>query len=94
MSAWIKMIPDEEADEALRDVLQLARTPHGTVDNVSAGISSHTGNSSQVFEFEDEDRQFEWAAEVSHYNGRLNADGLPDPFCCVFAGSTVGTVSD
>ncbi len=34
MSAWIKMIPDEEADEALRDVLSLARTPHGTVDNV------------------------------------------------------------
>lgn len=34
MSAWIEMITDEEADEALRDVLQLARTPHGTVDNV------------------------------------------------------------
>lgn len=34
MSAWIKMIPDEEADADLLDVLQLARTPHGTVDNV------------------------------------------------------------
>ena len=34
MSAWIKMISDEEADEALLDVLKLARTPHGTVDNV------------------------------------------------------------
>ena len=34
MSAWIKMIPDDEADDALRDVLALARTPHGTVDNV------------------------------------------------------------
>lgn len=34
MSAWIKMISDEEADEALSDVLKLARTPHGTVDNV------------------------------------------------------------
>jgi len=34
MSAWIKMIPDEEADSELLDVLQLARTPHGTVDNV------------------------------------------------------------
>ncbi len=34
MSAWIKMIADEEADEALQEVLQLARTPHGTVDNV------------------------------------------------------------
>ena len=34
MPAWIKMISDEEADHNLRDVLQLARTPHGTVDNV------------------------------------------------------------
>ena len=34
MSAWIRMIPDEEADEALSEVLALARSPHGTVDNV------------------------------------------------------------
>lgn len=34
MSAWIKMIADTEADENLLDVLALARTPHGTVDNV------------------------------------------------------------
>jgi len=34
VAAWIKMIGDEEADEALRAVLDLARTPHGTVDNV------------------------------------------------------------
>lgn len=34
MSAWIRMISDDDADEALRDVLDLARTPHGTVDNV------------------------------------------------------------
>lgn len=34
MSAWIRMIPDEEADAALKEVLDLARTPHGTVDNV------------------------------------------------------------
>ena len=34
MSAWIKMIPDEEANDELLDVLELARTPHGTVDNV------------------------------------------------------------
>lgn len=34
MAAWIKMIADEEADEALLEVLKLARTPHGTVDNV------------------------------------------------------------
>jgi uncharacterized peroxidase-related enzyme len=34
MSAWIKMIPDEEASEDLLNILKLARTPHGTVDNV------------------------------------------------------------
>jgi uncharacterized peroxidase-related enzyme len=34
MSAWIEMIDDEDADEDLRAALDLARTPHGTVDNV------------------------------------------------------------
>ena len=34
MGAWIEMISDEDADETLRDALHLARTPHGTVDNV------------------------------------------------------------
>lgn len=34
MSAWIKMISDEDADEALSEALKRARTPHGTVDNV------------------------------------------------------------
>ncbi len=34
MSAWIRMISDEDADEHLKATLDLARTPHGTVDNV------------------------------------------------------------
>lgn len=34
MSAWIRMISDEDADDRLLSVLELARTPHGTVDNV------------------------------------------------------------
>ena len=34
MTAWIKMVSDEEADTELLEVLKLARTPHGTVDNV------------------------------------------------------------
>ena len=34
MSAWIEMVSDEAADDALLEVLKLARTPHGTVDNV------------------------------------------------------------
>ena len=34
MAAWIEMIADEDADAELLEVLALARTPHGTVDNV------------------------------------------------------------
>ena len=34
MTAWIEMIDDNAADETLREVLDLSRTPHGTVDNV------------------------------------------------------------
>ena len=34
MSAWIKMISDEDANEDLLNILELSRTPHGTVDNV------------------------------------------------------------
>lgn len=34
MSAWIRMLSDKEADETLRQAFCLARTPHGTVDNV------------------------------------------------------------
>lgn len=34
MSAWIRMISDEDADETLLAALDTARTPHGTVDNV------------------------------------------------------------
>ena len=34
MSAWIRMLTDDEADADLTDALAGARTPHGTVDNV------------------------------------------------------------
>ena len=34
MSAWIEMIADTDADGALKQALDRARTPHGTVDNV------------------------------------------------------------
>ena len=34
MSAWIRMINDEEADESLKNALDMAKTPHNTVDNV------------------------------------------------------------
>ena len=34
MAAWIEMIGDADADPDLREALDRARTPHGTVDNV------------------------------------------------------------
>ena len=34
MSAWIKMVSDADADGELKELLDGARTPHGTVDNV------------------------------------------------------------
>lgn len=43
MSAWISMISDAEADDDLLDALSLARTPHGTVDNVMR-VHSHRPN--------------------------------------------------
>ncbi len=43
MSAWISMISDEDADDDLLDALKLARTPHGTVDNVMR-VHSHRPN--------------------------------------------------
>jgi len=43
MSAWISMISDADANEDLTDALQLARTPHGTVDNVMR-VHSHRPN--------------------------------------------------
>ncbi|MCW5642858.1 MAG: peroxidase-related enzyme [Rhodoferax sp.] len=34
MTAWIKMVPVEEATGQLKDMYELAKTPSGTVDNV------------------------------------------------------------
>ena len=34
MSAWIKMIPPEQAQGLLKEMYDKVRTPHGTVDNV------------------------------------------------------------
>ena len=34
MSAWIRMVPPDEATGTLKEMYEKARTPHGTVDNV------------------------------------------------------------
>ena len=33
-AAWISMVEDEEADDQLKQIFDVARTPHGTLDNV------------------------------------------------------------
>jgi len=43
MTAWISMISDADASDDLLDALALARTPHGTVDNVMR-VHSHRPN--------------------------------------------------
>ena len=43
MTAWISMIDDADASPALIKVLEMARTPHGTVDNVMR-VHSHRPN--------------------------------------------------
>ena len=34
MAAWIKIVSNEEASSSLKEVLEMAKTPHRTVDNV------------------------------------------------------------
>jgi uncharacterized peroxidase-related enzyme len=34
MTAWIKMVPDDQATGRLKELLDKSRTPHGTVDTV------------------------------------------------------------
>jgi len=34
MAAWIDTVKETDASDELRQVLELAQTPHGTVDNV------------------------------------------------------------
>ena len=40
MTAWISIISDADASEELSEALEVARTPHGTVDNVMR-VHSH-----------------------------------------------------
>ena len=43
MAAWISMISDEDAGPELKAALEVAQTPHGTVDNVMR-VHSHRPN--------------------------------------------------
>ncbi|MBT5435649.1 MAG: alkylhydroperoxidase [Rhodospirillaceae bacterium] len=77
--AWIRMIPDEEADEALNSVFDLARTPHGTLDNVMrvhslrpATMAGHVTLYRSVLHSEDNTVPFWFLETVSSYVSILN----------------------
>jgi len=48
MSAWIKMIPLEEATGQLKEMYDLALTPSGTVDNVMRAHSLNLAPTASV----------------------------------------------
>ena len=77
--AWIRMIPDEEADEALNSVFDLARTPHGTLDNVMrvhslrpATMAGHVTLYRSVLHSEDNTVPFWFLETVASYVSILN----------------------
>ena len=79
MSAWIHMIPDEEADARLKAMLDHARTPHGTVDTVMrvhslrpATMEGHVTLYRSVLHSDDNALPFWFLEVVASYTSILN----------------------
>jgi len=79
MSAWIKMIADDEADARLRPLLDAARTPHGTVDTVMRlhslrpeTMQGHVTLYRSVLHSEDNALPFWFLEVVASYTSILN----------------------
>ncbi len=79
MSAWIHMIPDEEADPRLKAMLDTARTPHGTVDTVMrvhslrpATMEGHVTLYRSVLHSDDNVLPFWFLEVVASYTSILN----------------------
>ena len=79
MSAWIKMISDEDADERLRAMLDNARTPHGTVDTVMRihslrpeTMKGHVALYKSVLHSDDNKLPFWFLEVVASYTSILN----------------------
>ena len=80
MSAWIRMIPLEEAQGALATAYQKVRTPHGTVDNVMKAHSlrphtmeGHVALYRSVLHNPDNTLPFWYLEVVASYVSMLNA---------------------
>jgi uncharacterized peroxidase-related enzyme len=79
MTAWIKMISDDEADDRLRALLDQARTPHGTVDTVMrvhslrpATMEGHVTLYRSVLHSDDNVLPFWFLEIVASYTSILN----------------------
>jgi len=79
MSAWIEMIGDDAADGRLRDLLDQARTPHGTVDTVMRvhslrpeTLHGHVTLYRSVLHCEDNTLPFWFLEVVASYTSILN----------------------
>jgi len=79
MSAWIDMVPDEAADGRLKELLDKARTPHGTVDTVMRvhslrpeTMNGHVVLYRSVLHSEDNTLPFWFLEVVASYTSVLN----------------------
>lgn len=79
MSAWIHMIPLDEADGELKEVYELVKTPHGTVDNVMrahslrpATMRGHVTLYRSVLHNADNALPFWFLEVVASYTSHLN----------------------
>jgi len=79
MSAWIEMIPDEKAEGRLKELLDKARTPHGTVDTVMRvhslrpeTMNGHVTLYRSVLHSEDNKLPFWYLEVIASYTSILN----------------------
>lgn len=79
MSAWIKMIPDDLASGRLKEMLDKARTPHGSVDTVMRvhslrpeTMNGHVTLYRSVLHSEDNILPFWFLEVVASYTSILN----------------------
>lgn len=79
MTAWIKMIGDDQADGRLKKLLDQARTPHGTVDTVMrvhslrpATMKGHVTLYRSVLHSDDNTLPFWFLEIVASYTSILN----------------------
>ncbi|NKB75675.1 MAG: peroxidase-related enzyme [Gammaproteobacteria bacterium] len=79
MTAWIKMLSDEEASDSVKAMFDLARTPSGTVDNVMRvhslrphTMKGHVTLYRSVLHNEDNTLPFWFLEVVASYTSFLN----------------------